>query len=237
MKPRIWAIVPAAGAGTRFGSDLPKQYHRLAGEEVILRTLRLLTEVTRVSGIGVGLADDDSAWASLLPRLPEGVWSYKGGQTRGETVFRGLSELIRQGREADWVLVHDSVRPCVQVQDINRLIDETGFRSPGGLLATPVSDTLKTVLPNREITQTVSRESLWRAQTPQFFPVDLLHEGLSKAFAENLHCTDDAQALEYLGLSPRVVLGSSYNLKITRDSDLSLAEAILDLQEQLPCSE
>ena len=125
----------------------------------------------------------------------------------------------------------------MRVQDINQLIDETGFRSPGGLLATPVSDTLKTVLPNREITQTVSRESLWRAQTPQFFPVDLLHEGLSKALAENLDCTDDAQALEYLGLSPRVVLGSSYNLKITRDSDLSLAEAILDLQEQLPCSE
>ena len=237
MKPRIWAIVPAAGVGTRFGSGLPKQYHCLAGEEVILRTLRLLAAVPRISGIGVGLAADDPVWAGLLPRLPERVWSYKGGQTRSETVLNGLSELVRQGRETDWALVHDSVRPCVHVQDINRLIDETGFRSPGGLLATPVNDTLKGVSPSHEVTRTVSRESLWRAQTPQLFPVGLLHEGLSKVCVENLDCTDDAQALEYLGLKPRVILCSSHNLKITRESDLPLARAILDLQEQLPCSE
>ena len=152
-------------------------------------------------------------------------------------MLNGLSELIRQGREADWVLVHDSVRPCVRVQDINRLIDETGFCSPGGLLATPVSDTLKAVSPGHEVTGSVSRESLWRAQTPQFFPVGLLHEGLTKARAENFDCTDDAQALERLGLKPRVISGSSLNLKITRDSDLPLAQAILEMQEELPCSE
>ena len=237
MKPKIWAIVPAAGSGTRFGSDLPKQYHCLAGEEVILRTLRLLSAVTRVSGISVGVAANDPVWAGLLPRLPERVSSFEGGQTRSETVLNGLSELIRQGKEADWVLVHDSVRPCVRVQDINRLIDETVFRSPGGLLATPVSDTLKTVLPSHEVTGSVSRESLWCAQTPQFFPVGLLHKGLTKACVENLDCTDDAQALERLGLKPRVISGSSLNLKITHDSDLALAQAILDMQEELPCSE
>ncbi|PDH31790.1 MAG: 2-C-methyl-D-erythritol 4-phosphate cytidylyltransferase [Candidatus Thioglobus sp. MED-G23] len=237
VKPKIWAIVPAAGSGTRFGSDLPKQYHSLAGEEVILRTLRLLSVVTRVSGITVGVAAHDPVWAGLLPRLPERVSSFEGGQTRSETVLNGLSKLIRQGREADWVLVHDSVRPCVRVQDINRLIDETGFCSPGGLLATPVSDTLKAVSPGHQVTGSVPRESLWRAQTPQLFPVGLLHEGLTKACAENFDCTDDAQALERLGLKPSVISGSSLNLKITRDSDLALAQAILDMQEELPCSE
>jgi len=237
VKTRIWAIVPAAGTGTRFGSDLPKQYHTLNGEEVILRTLRRLNAVTRISGIGVGLAVDDPAWPSIIPRLPGSVWSYEGGQNRSETVRNGLSELTRQGKEADWVLVHDSVRPCVEVADINRLIDEIDFRFPGGLLATPVSDTLKAATRQSEVTQTVSRGSLWRAQTPQLFPVALLQEGLNKAGAENLECTDDAQAVEYLGLHPRIVAGSSHNLKITSGSDLSLAGAILDLQERVPCSE
>ena len=237
MKSRIWAIVPAAGAGTRFGSDLPKQYHTLAGEEVILQTLRRLNAVTRISGIGVGLAVDDPNWPSIVPRLPGSVWSYEGGQNRSETVRNGLSELTRQGREADWVLVHDSVRPCVEAADINRLIDEIDFRFPGGLLATPVSDTLKVATRQSEVTQTVSRGSLWRAQTPQLFPVALLLEGLNKVGAENLECTDDAQAVEYLGLHPRIVAGSSRNLKITSGSDLSLAGAILNLQERVPCSE
>ena len=125
----------------------------------------------------------------------------------------------------------------MEVADINRLIDEIDFRFPGGLLATPVSDTLKTATRQSEVTQTVSRESLWYAQTPQLFPVALLQEGLNKAGAKNLECTDDAQAVEYLGLHPRIVSGSSQNLKITSGSDLSLASAILDLQERTPCSE
>ena len=237
MKTRIWAIVPAAGTGTRFGSDLPKQYHTLAGEEVILRTLRRLNAVSRISGIGVGLAVDDLAWPSIVPRLPDSVWSYEGGQNRSETVRNGLSELTRRGKESDWVLVHDSVRPCVEVDEINRLIDEIDFRFPGGLLATPVSDTIKTATRESGVTQTVSRENLWYAQTPQLFPVALLQEGLKKAGAENLKCTDDAQAIEYLGLQPRIVAGSCHNLKITTGSDLSLAGAIVDLQERVPCSE
>ena len=149
----------------------------------------------------------------------------------------GLSELTRRGKESDWVLVHDSVRPCVEVDEINRLIDEIDFRFPGGLLATPVSDTLKTATRESGVTQTVSRENLWYAQTPQLFPVALLQEGLKKAGAENLKCTDDAQAIEYLGLQPRIVAGSCHNLKITTGSDLSLAGAIVDLQERVPCSE
>ena len=133
--------------------------------------------------------------------------------------------------------MHDSVRPCVEAADINRLIDEIDFRVPGGLLATPVSDTLKVATRQSEVTQTVSRGSLWRAQTPQLFPVALLLEGLNKVGTENLECTDDAQAVEYLGLHPRIVAGSSRNLKITSGSDLSLAGAILNLQERVPCSE
>jgi len=204
---------------------------------VILRTLRRLNAVTRISGIGVGLAVDDPAWSSIVSRLPDSVWSYEGGQNRSETVRNGLSELTRRGKEADWVLVHDSVRPCVEVEEMNRLIDEIDFRSPGGLLATPVSDTLKAATRQSEVTQTVSRDNLWQAQTPQLFPVALLQEALNKAGAENLKITDDAQAVEYLGLQPRIVAGSSHNLKITTGSDLSLAGAILDLQERVPCSE
>jgi len=236
VNTNIWAIVAAAGVGARFSSSLPKQYCELAGTPIIIRTLRRLTEVTRVTGIGVGIAPDDSAWADLKPDLPPTVWSFTGGATRSETVQNGLVELMNRGETDAWVLVHDAARPCVQAEDINRLIDAVNYETPGGLLATLISDTVKSADNALRVAKTVPRANLWRAQTPQLFPVDLLHRALTQCRDRQQECTDDAQAIEHLGLQPGIVPGDDHNLKITRRSDLALATTILQEQESNVCS-
>ena len=236
MNTNIWAIVAAAGVGARFSSGLPKQYCELAGTPIIVRTLRRLTEVTRIAGIGVGIAPGDSAWVGLKADLPPAVWSFTGGATRSETVQNGLAELMDRGESDAWVLVHDVARPCVQADDINRLIDVVNYEIPGGLLATLISDTVKSVDDTLRVAKTVPRANLWRAQTPQLFPVDLLHRALVQCADQQQECTDDAQAIEHLGWQPGIVPGADHNLKITRRSDLALATAILQEQELTVCS-
>jgi len=236
VNKRIWAIVPAAGIGARFGSDLPKQYYELAAIPIILRTLQRLDAVSRVSGIGVGIAAHDDAWAGLASDLSESIWSFPGGSTRLETVSNGLKELVNRGEGDAWALVHDAVRPCVCVEDVDRLIDAVDFEPPGGLLASQVSDTVKSVDAAAEVTQTVPRANLWRAQTPQLFPIGLLQEALTQAINQRRECTDDAQAIEQLGLRPKIVPCADHNLKITQRSDLVLAQAILSQQESTACS-
>ena len=237
MNTNIWAIVPAAGIGRRFGSELPKQYYELGAKPVIIRTLQRLTGVDRISGIGVGLSPDDTTWGRIAPDLPEMVWSFAGGSTRSETVSNGLDELVSRGEGDAWVLVHDAVRPCVCAEDVNRLIDAVEFQHPGGLLASPVNDTLKSADEGAQVTQTLPRANLWRAQTPQLFPVRLLQEALIQAGKQKRECTDDAQAIEQLGLRPKLVVCADHNLKITHRSDLALARAILLQQESNTCSE
>ena len=237
MNTNIWAIVPAAGKGRRFGSELPKQYYELGAKPVIIRTLQRLTGVDRISGIGVGLSPDDTTWGRIAPDLPEMVWSFAGGSTRSETVSNGLNELVSRGEGDAWVLVHDAVRPCVCAEDVNRLIDAVEFQHPGGLLASPVHDTLKSADGRAQVTQTLPRANLWRAQTPQLFPVRLLQEALIQAGKQKRECTDDAQAIEQLGLRPKLVVCADHNLKITHQSDLALARAILLQQESNTCSE
>jgi|TARA_Y100000310_G_scaffold199512_1_gene199481 2-C-methyl-D-erythritol 4-phosphate cytidylyltransferase len=236
VNTKIWAIVAAAGVGARFSSGLPKQYCELAGTPIIVRTLRRLAEVARVAGIGVGIAPGDSAWAGLTAALPPSVWSFTGGATRSETVQNGLAELMKRGEGDAWVLVHDAARPCVQAEDINRLIDAVNYEAPGGLLATLISDTVKSVDDTLRVAKTVPRANLWRAQTPQLFPVDLLHRALTQCCERQRECTDDAQAIEHLGMQPSIVPCAGHNLKITRRSDLALATAILQEQESNACS-
>ena len=128
-------------------------------------------------------------------------------------------------------------RPCVCAEDVNRLIDAVEFQHPGGLLASPVNDTLKSADEGAQVTQTLPRANLWRAQTPQLFPVRLLQEALTQAGKQKRECTDDAQAIEQLGLRPKLVVCADHNLKITHQSDLALARAILLQQESNTCSE
>ena len=236
MNTKIWAIVPAAGIGIRFGSEMPKQYYELAAKPIIIRTLQRLGDVGRISGIGVGISPHDAAWARVTSGLSEAVWSFVGGSTRLETVSNGLDELVSRGEGSAWVLIHDAVRPCVCAEDVNRLIDAVDFQPPGGLLASPVNDTLKSADEAAQVTQTVPRANLWRAQTPQLFPVRLLQEALIQAGNQKLECTDDAQAIEHMGLRPKIIACADHNLKITQRSDLALACAILSQQESNACS-
>lgn len=229
----IWALVPAAGTGSRMQAALPKQYLPLLGRPVILHTLERLTAHARVRGVLVGVGADDPHWRGLGDRLgaiPKLLGSYAGGATRAQTVLNGLEALAAQAHPDDWVLVHDAVRPCVRVADVEALIREVESGEEGGLLALPVSDTVKRVNADRRVLETVPRANLWRALTPQMFRLARLRSALAQALARGAEVTDEAAAVEAAGGRPRVVAGHPDNIKITLPEDLVLAELFLRQQ-------
>ena len=227
MVRRIWGLIPCAGAGVRFGSDLPKQYARLGGLRVIDHVLDTLVATQRIQGIVVGLAANDQWWEKGPVPSDVSVWTYRGGATRAETVRRGLEMLIERGERDSWVLVHDAARPLVHAADIVRLIETINFNPQGGLLARPVVDTLKTGTPKATVSKTLDRTNVWRAQTPQLFPIDPLWAALVEIARSGESCTDEAQAMERAGFAPLLVEGSETNLKITSLEDLEIGEALL----------
>lgn len=156
----IWAIVPAAGSGSRMRAALPKQYLALLGRPVIQHTLERLCAHTRVRGALVGLAADDDHWRRAAIALPKLLGCFTGGATRAQTVLNGLAALAAHARSDDWVMVHDAVRPCLRIGDIERLIDAAGNSPDGGLLGLPVSDTVKRVDGTDRVLETVSRSNL-----------------------------------------------------------------------------
>ena len=225
---RCFAIVPCAGTGSRAASPEPKQYVALAGEPMVMHTLRALQGVARLETVLVAVAAGDDAFASRLS-LPSGgrfVVSPCGGATRADTVAAGLEALRAQGaNDADWVLVHDAARCLVQPAWIDRLIDACVDDPVGGLLAVPVADTLKRESAGR-VSTTLMRDAVWQAQTPQMFRLGVLAQALSAA-AAGATVTDEAGAIERLGLEPKLVVGSPENIKVTHRADFGLAEAIL----------
>ena len=225
---RVWAVVPAAGSGRRMGSELPKQYLALAGRTVLEHTLARLGEVAAIARIVVALAADDRRYARLA--VPARCTAASGGAERCHSVLAGLQSLVGEAAHDDWVLVHDAARPCVRVADIERLLAELAADAVGGILAVPVRDTLKRCAPDGAITDTVSREALWQAQTPQLFRYGLLRAALEAALTHGGLVTDEAQAVEWAGATPRVVAGHGDNLKITHPEDLALAALILAAQ-------
>lgn len=225
--PRCWAVVPAAGIGERMDSVVPKQYLPLRQSLVILHTLYALTRSPRVQGIVVVLRDDDTYWDQLQPKLPCPLLIASGGADRHSSVWQGVQALADQLEDSDWVLVHDAVRPCLHPEDLQRLFDHLDADPVGGLLATPVRDTMKRARDGR-VEETVNREALWHALTPQLFRYGLLCQALSTALEEQRLVTDEASAVESLGFAPRLVPGRPDNLKITRPGDLELAAVILD---------
>ena len=154
--------------------------------------LQRLSEIDAICGVSVGLAEDDRQWASLKDEIPGSPQTYVGGKTRSRTVRLGLDELVKCGEVQSWVLVHDAARPCVTGADIERLIREVNFHPAGGLLATPAVDTLKTGDSDSRVSGTVSRNGLWRAQTPQLFPVRTLIEAIDRCHDRGETCTDEA---------------------------------------------
>lgn len=230
----IWAVVPAAGIGRRMQADIPKQYMSLAGKPVLEHTLSQLLAFDRMAGVIVSLSDNDEYWESIELNFDKPVLKCKGGSQRYHSVINALEALGQYedfDEDRDWVLVHDAVRPCVSLNDISTLIETVGNEESGGLLARPVSDTIKRQgdeqAVQKTVQATVEREGLWQALTPQFFPHGILKKALLKTIEDNIEVSDESSAMEYIGYKPLLVQGSATNIKITRPGDLRLAELYL----------
>ena len=226
--PRYFALVPAAGSGSRIGGELPKQYLALAGFPLLYYALRRLADHPLIAQVFVVLAPDDSrfrtqSWTELGGKIEP---LYCGGETRAASVFNGLLAARDAVAADDWVLVHDAARPCLSAGALQRLIDEVGDDETGGLLAIPVADTLKRAGAHGRVSSTERREGLWQAQTPQMFRYALLVEALRRCGPSAV--TDEAGAVEGVGVEPKLVMGEARNLKITYAEDLELAASILE---------
>ena len=233
--PRFFAIIPAAGSGSRMRYELPKQYLPLDSKPMIYYSINTLFQNQCITGIFVILAPDDKEWF----KHDWSEFSKKltplncGGMTRSESVLNGLATAKQKKliNASDWILVHDAARPCLTSIQLEKLIHQLIDDEVGGLLAVPVADTLKCSDAQYRITHTESRENLWQAQTPQMFRYDLLITALRKTASMNT--TDDASAVEALGLHPKLVLSDSYNFKVTYPQDLALAELIIQKRNNL----
>ncbi|HSN20413.1 MAG TPA: 2-C-methyl-D-erythritol 4-phosphate cytidylyltransferase [Usitatibacter sp.] len=223
--PRILAVVPAAGQGTRIGDPVPKQYVPVAGRPMMFHALAALAKVSRIERIFPVLAPGDPHWArhdgSALGAKVEPLFA--GGGSRAQSVLNALDALEGQAAKDDWILVHDAARPCIRSELVERFLDELAGDTVGGLLAVPVADTLKSAAEDRRVAATIPRLNLWRAQTPQMFRYELLR----RALAALPDATDESQAVEALGKSPRLVEGENGNLKVTFAEDLAIAAMIL----------
>lgn len=225
MTLNCWAVVPAAGVGKRMGGDIPKQYLPLAGKTVIECTLDSLLRHPSIQAIVVATSREDSGWPKRLSQDNRRVIRVEGGAERCHSVCNGLKYLLTLASPEDWVLVHDAARPCLRVEDIDQLMEALHSHPIGGLLALPVSDTVKRASLEGEVIETVNREGLWRALTPQMFRLGSLYQALAEAIAAGVPITDEASAMEWAGFSPRLVEGHSDNIKITHPQDLLQAEA------------
>lgn len=224
---RFWAVVPAAGSARRMNRDTPKQYLSIASRPVIEWSIAPLLARAECAGVVVVLAEGDERWKHLSLARDSRIRTTVGGKERADSVLAGLAALSDQAQAEDWIAVHDAARPCLQDADLALLIDAVREDEVGGLLAVPVADTLKRADADGRVAQTVPRAGLWRAQTPQMFRYGLLTRALRQAAERSETVTDEAQAVEMLGLRPRLVLGSADNIKITVSEDLQRAERIL----------
>ncbi|EJC64936.1 MULTISPECIES: 2-C-methyl-D-erythritol 4-phosphate cytidylyltransferase [Alcaligenes] len=230
MKTTLIAIVPAAGIGSRAldsatkAQGLPKQYRLLGGQPMLRRSVQALLADERISQVRVAVAPGDIWAADALQDLPRTVCLPCGGQTRAETVLNTLQSLDKD--EQAWVLVHDAARPGLPKQVLARLIDTCLQARRGGLLALPVADTVKRATPTEPVAvqETVDRDGLWLAQTPQLFPAHALREALQVAKEQGFAVTDEASAMELAGSRPLLILGSARNFKVTWPEDFELME-------------
>jgi 2-C-methyl-D-erythritol 4-phosphate cytidylyltransferase len=223
---RAWAVVPAAGSGRRMGAVVAKQYLRLCGQPLLAHALGPLLKCRHITAVVLVVAPGDQRWQSLF-RPGERLLTAYGGAERCHSVLNGLQRLAELAAEDDWVLVHDAARPCLSGEDLEALFAALGDDPVGGLLAVPLSDTLKAADEHHRVRQTVPREGLWRALTPQMFRYGLLRDALEQALDAGIVVTDEAAAMERAGHSPALVAGRAGNIKVTSPEDLVLAEAVL----------
>ena len=219
--------MPAAGAGRRLGGDTPKQYREVAGAPLMEHTLRALLQSRDICGVVVAMDSVDPRADTIASLSDERVQTTPGGATRAHSVLAGLDALEDQVAEGDWALVHDAARPCLTGDALAALIDRARVLGEGVILAEPVADTLKQVNDHGEIEQTVDRSILWRAQTPQLFPLLALRNALRHCIEEGVSVTDEAMAMERAGHRVHVVEGASSNIKVTVEADLVFADVFL----------
>lgn len=233
MPARFFALVPAAGTGARLGEALPKQYLDVAGQPLLAHAVRALLADARIELVFVVLAPGDTLFAAIDWGVDRARVAplFCGGPSRRESVHRGLIAASDAIDLTDWVLVHDAARPCLASSDLARLIDTLADDPIGGLLASPVADTLKRAREDAKgsyVIATEPREALWQAQTPQMFRHGMLLAALDAiANGEAAGITDEASAVERLGHAPRLVAAQLPNLKVTYPSDLALAALVL----------
>ena len=222
---QFFGLIPAAGAGERMGSTKPKQYLELLGRPMLYHSVKALLADARIAIVFVVLAPADQEfkrhpWAEFGERVAP---LYCGGATRHDSVLNGLVAASSTVEPEDWMLVHDAARPCLGERELQRMLDALAADEVGGILGVPVADTLKRADATGRIQATEPREHLWQAQTPQMFRHDLLLQALSRT----AKLSDEAGAIEALGLAPKLVQGSATNLKVTYPEDLRLAQTIL----------
>jgi len=231
---KFFAVIPAAGSGSRIGKTQPKQYLSLAGKPMIYHAIHTFCRAPRITNVFVILSPDDRSWSQhdwseFSDKL---VALNCGGATRADSVLNGLKAIPAAVtiNDQDWILVHDAARPCLSSPQLEFLMNEIADDETGGLLAIPVADTLKRGDMKHRAISTESRENLWQAQTPQMFRYQLLVNALNQA--NTSHVTDDASAVEALDRHPKLVLGDTHNFKVTYPNDLVLAELILQKGEK-----
>lgn len=226
--PKYHALIPAAGTGSRMSGEIPKQYLTLYDRPLLYYAIERLVSHPQIDHVLVVLAPGDERFAAIDwgQYRKQIVPLYCGGATRAASVFNGLLAAYDAIDADDWVVVHDAARPCLAASSLERLIETLKDDETGGLLAVPVVDTLKRAEAGDRVAETVPRDTLWRAQTPQMFRYGILLEALRAA--DLREATDEARAVEQLGLKPRLVAGDERNLKVTFPEDLRLAELILE---------
>ncbi len=215
-------------------SDVPKQYLTVAGLTLLQHSLERFGALPEISRIAVALAADDREWPALAKQLPPDIANKlvmtTGGAERMQSVANALVALQPMAADDDWVLVHDAVRPCVHPADVRKLMAELAQEQAGGLLGVPVRETLKESDGGQLVRRTVDRSRIWQAATPQMFRFAVLQRALQHALDKQQTVTDEAAAVEALGLPVRLVPGRADNIKVTYPEDLVLAAAVLQAQ-------
>ena len=230
-----WAIVPAAGSGQRFGGEVAKQFQPLGDHLIAQHSLSRLLNIPCIARIIVPCDMASPYWLQIPAASDPRVELVAGGSERVHSVLQGLLAIGDRAESSDWVLVHDMARPCITSGDINKLISELAGHAVGGILATSVTDTLKTIGADNHIQATPDRNLYRAAQTPQMFRYGLLVKALETMLSDGQTPTDEASAIEYLGEQAKVVEGRRDNIKITHREDLIIAAAIMNQQETEQC--
>lgn len=222
---RFHVIIPAAGNGSRMGAESPKQYLSLHGKPLIQYVIKVFEQANRVNAIHIILSEEDAHWRSTYLHLSSKLQvHYCGGESRAQTVLNGLNAISDQVAADDWILVHDAARPGLSNLMLNHLLTTLEDDAVGGLLALPLADTLKRADNEQRVSATLPRNDLWQAQTPQMFHYATLKKALMNFVGTP---TDEAEAIEALGLKPKLVTGELRNLKVTYPQDLAVLSALL----------